>query len=92
MSQSDAAKALVAATHPPSGENGMKPPTGITDPALASVGIRTIRPNDRPYLQCVTCQRAWLPQPLGRTLLPGWWECPNGCNAPPEPKRKPSSG
>ena len=64
----------------------MKPPTGITDPALASVGIRTIRLNDRPYLQCVTCQRAWLPQPLGRGPPPGWWECPNGCNAPPEPK------
>jgi len=71
----------------------MKPPTGITDPALASVRIRTIRLNDRPYLQCVTCQRAWLPQPLDRQPPPGWWECPNGCNdGLPEPKRKPRSG
>ncbi len=79
MSQSDPAKALVAAMHPPSGENGMKPLTGITDPALASLGIRTIQLNNRPYLQCVTCRRV-LPQPLGHGLPPGWWECPNGCN------------
>ena len=62
-------------------------PTGITDPALASLGVRTIQLSNRPYLQCVTCHRAWLPQPLGRQLLPGWWECPNGCNAPPAPRK-----
>ena len=63
---------------------------GITDPALSSVGVKLIevKVNTRLYVQCVTCRRAWLP-PLGRELPPDWWECPNGCNAPPVPKRKP---
>jgi hypothetical protein len=54
MSQSDAAKALVAAMrplHPPSGENGMKPPTGITIPSASSVLITAVWPKCYfPYL------------------------------------------
>jgi hypothetical protein len=34
-------------------------------------------------LRCFSCGAAWSPNipPRGAKLAPGYWRCPNGCNA-----------
>ena len=40
---------------------------------------------DNVILRCLTCGAVWsCNSQIGGHLPPGYWKCPNGCNAPKE--------
>jgi hypothetical protein len=60
----------------------LKRPKRCSSSELARAGV-ALNYHSGLELRCMACGTLWSPQlpPRGRKLTPGYWKCPNGCNA-----------
>jgi len=60
-------------------------PRTCSDADLRRVGVERVEARGHSFwLRCLKCGQEWSPNipPSGKRLARGYWQCPDGCNAP----------